>query len=294
MFAGQQIELAGLVASHGPGLIEADRPPSPSAIDQYWIDSRDRLDRWAHTLKAHRQNLQCPSVIYTSDAWRLAIATIEEIIVSDVLTRVWTAVLTACDLRRETAVAEPVVRSIYVGHMELRNRALSALVELPGIDPKQALRINRLRRRCEGWLDLLLGHLHHHGDVRQFAVDPQRVQQHAEDLAFERSTPDGHHAWPLLLTSLRVAFPQRLGNHSGNNSLNARIANSILACFPSEVFDSTGLFKSLWLVRMTNTTQDAQGMIDHLLFDDDSSAAEQSPDKDSPLGSFRRFKSQGS
>ncbi len=288
MFAGQQIELAGLVASHGPGLIESDRSPSPSAIDQYWIDSRTRLDRWSVALKAHRQELQHPSAIRTSAAWRPVIGTIEEIIACDVLTRIWTAVLTACDLRRETAVAEPVVRSIYIGHMGLRNRALSALVELPGIEPKQALRINRLRRRCEGWLDMLLGRLHPYGDVRQFAADPRRVEQHAEDLAFERSAPGGHHAWPLMLASLRAAFSRTLGQHSGNSGLNGRIANSILACFPSEIFDSTGLLRSLWLARMSSTAEDAQGMIDELLFDDDCSAR-QSSERDGPLDSFRRF-----
>lgn len=286
MFAGQQIELAGLIATHGPGLIAADHPPSPAAIDQYWIDSRERLDRWSSTLKAHQTNLRRPSVIHTSGTWRTAIATIEEIIVSDVLTRVWTAVLTACDMHRETAVAEPVVRSIFIGHMELRNRALSALVKLPGIEPKEAVRINRLRRRCEGWLDMLLAYLHAHGDVGQFACNPDRLEQHAEDLASERSSPGGHQVWPLMLASLRAAFPRDLGTQSGNSSLNTRIASSILACYPSEVFDSTGLMKSLWLVRMTNTTADAQGMVDELLFDDNLSP---SSEGDGSLGTFRRF-----
>ena len=291
MFAGQQIELAGLIALHGPCLIESGQPPSLSAIDQYWIDSRDRLDHWARAIKTHCQHLHRLSTNDTADVRRSAISTIEEIIVCDVLTRVWTAVLVASDLRQETAVAEPVVRSIFIGHMELRNRALAALIKLPRIDPKQALRINRLRRRCEGWLDLLLGHLQAYGDVRSFAIDPQRVLEHADDLAFERSTLGGRQVWPLLLSSLRAAFSHDLGSASGNGALNTRIANSILACFPSQAFDSTGMMKSLWQVRMMHRTQDAQGMIDGLLIGDDPSSFRQSSNESGSPGSSYRFKS---
>jgi hypothetical protein len=52
---------------------------------------------------------------------------------------------------------------------------------------------------------------------------------------------------------------------SPNEDLNAKIASAILSCFPSDLFDSTGLFRSLWLLRMSNVTSDVQGMIDTLV-----------------------------
>ena len=52
---------------------------------------------------------------------------------------------------------------------------------------------------------------------------------------------------------------------SPNADLNARIATAILSCFPAELFDSTGQFRSLWLLRLFNATSDAQGMIAELL-----------------------------
>ena len=58
-------------------------------------------------------------------------------------------------------------------------------------------------------------------------------------------------AWPLLLASLRKAFQRELGPVSPNADLNAGIAAGVLACFPTELFDTTGLFRSLWLMRMT-------------------------------------------
>lgn len=52
---------------------------------------------------------------------------------------------------------------------------------------------------------------------------------------------------------------------AANPDANARITASILGCFPAELFDSTGMFHSLWMVRLTTTASDAQGMLDELL-----------------------------
>ncbi len=52
---------------------------------------------------------------------------------------------------------------------------------------------------------------------------------------------------------------------SPNEDLNAQIASAILSCFPADLFDSIGLFRSLWLHRMANVTSDVQGMIDTLV-----------------------------
>jgi hypothetical protein len=68
-----------------------------------------------------------------------------------------------------------------------------------------------------------------------------------------------------MLASLRAAFRQGPSSSSPNADLNAQIASAILSCFPPELFDATGLFRSLWLSRLTSTTCDAQGMIEDLL-----------------------------
>ena len=52
---------------------------------------------------------------------------------------------------------------------------------------------------------------------------------------------------------------------SPNGALNARIAAAVLSCFGAELFDSTGVFRSLWMLRLTNATADAEGMLEELL-----------------------------
>jgi hypothetical protein len=57
-----------------------------------------------------------------------------------------------------------------------------------------------------------------------------------------------------MLASVRASFREGLCPVSPNADLNARIASSILACFQGELFDSTGLLRSLWLTRLANVT----------------------------------------
>ena len=289
MHARELVELAAIVAAHGPVLVRSGQRLSASSIEQYWTTSKVRLDRWAWSLKkftadadldARRRQAQWPHIR----------GVLEEILTGEALTRTWTAVLCACDRQRGNDDAEPVARSVLIGHIEARHRVLTLMVRGPDIDASAAVQLNRLRRRTERWTDLLIGYLTGLHDVSEFAVDPQRAKDFAEDLRYRGSLQGGRHAWPLMLASLQAAFRQGLGPASPNADLNARIAASILSCFPPEVFDSSGLFHSLWMLRLTNVAEDAQGMIDDLLAPERPAAGQNSAGSAAmPSGRLRRF-----
>jgi hypothetical protein len=80
-----------------------------------------------------------------------------------------------------------------------------------------------------------------------------------------RDEPGGAQAWRLVLASMRQAFCTGLSVIAASPDANARIAASIFGCFPSELFDSTGIFQSLWMVRLAAHASDAQGLIGELL-----------------------------
>ena len=101
--------------------------------------------------------------------------------------------------------------------------------------------------------------------VSEFAIDPDRARQFAEDLRRQSRREGGRLAWSLVEASLRAAFRQGLAAASPNADLNAAIAASILSCFPAELFDGTGLFPSAWLLRLTRITSDTQGLIADML-----------------------------
>jgi hypothetical protein len=264
MHARELIELAALVSAHGPVLLQSDTEISARGIEQYWTSSKVRLDRWIRSLKGFTQQTNS-DVRRGGHQWPEVRGVLEEILTGEILTRVWTAVLCAYDRSRGTDNAEPVARSVLIGHIEARHRVLTLLTREANIEAKAVVNLNRIRRRSERWTDLLVGRAGGVREVAEFAVDPRRAQDFADDAPSRRGFAASRLAWPLLLASLRAAFQRELGAVSPNGDLNAAIASGILACFPSELFDSTGLFRSLWLMRITSAAEDAQVMIEELL-----------------------------
>ncbi len=242
MHARELVELAALVSAHGPVLIRSGKPIAAASIEQYWTASKVRLDRWAGGLRkfaaaAEADARRCQT------RWPEFRGVLEEILSGEMLTRVWTAVLCAYDRHRHGDEAVPAARSVMIGHMEARHRVLTLMVRGPGIDAEAALKLNRLRRRTERWTDLLVGHLAGDYAVSEFAFDPQRAQDFAEDLRDRSARQGGRYVWPLVLASLGTAFRQVLSAESPNAELNARIAAGILSCFPADLFDSSGLMR---------------------------------------------------
>jgi hypothetical protein len=264
MHARELVELAAIVAAHGPALIRGDEPIPAANVEEYWTASKVRLDRWARRLKQFVQPAH-GNAPPRRPQWSEVGGVLEEILTGEVLTRVWTAVLCAHDRRRGDDQLEPVGRSVMIGHMEARHRVLTLMVNGTAIDSEAGIKLNHLRRRAERWTDLLLGRLMGTHDVGEFAFDPQRAGDFADDLRSRGGRADDRNAWPLMMTSLRAAFQPGLCPQSPNADLNARIASSILACFPADSFDSVGLLRSLWLMRLNNVADDTQVMIDDLL-----------------------------
>jgi hypothetical protein len=290
MHARDLIELAAVVSAHGPVLIHGGAAISGSAVEQYWTASKCRLDRWARDLKQFSTEASHPTPEWRRTRWPLFCAVLEEVLTGEVLTRVFAAVMSAHDQEQGTDDASPLTRSIMLGHLEARTRVLRHLVRGPGIRAEEALRLNRLRRRAERWIDLLVGHLAGEVDVRQFAIDPSRAVDFGEDLGYQSRLSGGRHAWPLVQASLQAAFGQGLSPLSPNADLNDRIGTSVLSCFPPELFDSTGVFRSLWMVRLTNGTADAEGMLDDLLGPEKIPASQDELDAaEGMLDRLRRF-----
>jgi hypothetical protein len=276
MHARELVELAAIVSAHGPVLIRTGEPVSIDSIEQYWAASKVRLDRWAWRLKGFGDEVK-PGARPRSDQCSAIRGVLEEILTGEILTRVWTAVLCAYDRHHHTDRAEPAARSVMIGHMEARHRVLCLLAREPNIDPEAAMKFDRLRRLAERWTDLLVGYLAHLHDVSEFAFDPWRAADFAGDLQYRTCLPGGRHVWPLLLASVHSAFQQGLAPHSPNADLNTRIAASILSCFSTDLFDSTGLLRSLWLMRLTSMADDAQGKIDDLLRPQRTTATQRTP-----------------
>lgn len=265
MHASQLIELASLVAIHGEVLVHGSKQIPKAGVEEYWVASKSRLNRWSGDLRNLSYQLDSGS---DSSSCPPVDSLLEEILTGEVLTRVWAAAMFAYDRQRDVDFAEPLARSVLIGHMEARHRVLTLLVHGPAIGAEHAVKLNRLRSRTERWIDMLIGCMAELGEVSEFAVDPARAEDFAEGLSASRRRVDGHHSRSLVLASLQAAFSHGLEPVSPNEKLNARIGEAVISCFPTELFDSTGILRSAWLTRLTSYADDAQGMLDDLLSPD--------------------------
>jgi hypothetical protein len=263
MHARELVDVARIVALAAPQLIQCSRAPGAPHIVQYWAASKGRYENWSRTLKLCASP---PLEEYPDQpaGVGLAPAVLEEIFTSEILTRVWTAVLAFCDRRAGTTVLEPIARSVWGTHLEARHRAMSILVSGQSLSTRLSAAINRLRRSAERISDFLLGGLVPFGRVEEFAAEPRRAMDFADDLAARREQPGGGDCWRLSLLPLGSTFRTSTAPPANPES-NARIAASILGCFPEEMFDSCGTFRSLWLVRLATGVHDAQGLVSELL-----------------------------
>jgi len=275
MHIRETVELAAMLATHADTIIQGSMRPPQGAVEQYWAASKCRQERWQRSMRNYCQ--QVDKGVRAEHCWRSLRPIIEEILLGELLTRVWLAVADAFDRHTGDNEYEPIARSVFVGHLESRRRALNLMVYGAGFDVGEAVSLNRVRRRAERWNDLLLSPLvagrlneqssHQSSQGCQLVFELDRVAQFASDLRQERQ-PEG--SWSLMLASLRAAFQKGLAPVSPSADLNEQIAASLLSCLGPELFDGVGVIKSLFLVQLNATANDTQGMIEELIAIDDA------------------------
>lgn len=234
MHAHDLLGIATVLTWHGPSLIELPRPLPERALEDYWTASKCRLDRWGHELRMIRDEV-CPLFGASPLDWRSISALCDEILTGEIVTRLWTGMLRLHDARRGETAAEPIARSVLLGHVEARYRVLGLIMKTYGSDSHEAGALNRLRDRCERWSDILLARFAVTGAVEDLAHDPLRVRDYVEEWAATRTDDAKQTRAALLLGSFSAAFPAR-PPLTANADLNGRIAQSILSIFPPETF----------------------------------------------------------
>ncbi|QDU31825.1 hypothetical protein ETAA8_69850 [Anatilimnocola aggregata] len=253
MNLGDLLEIGAVAATHAPVFIECRAWIPHGAIEQYWSASKSRQERWYRLFRGStsgvRSTTRLSEVVY-------------EVLASELLTRVFTAMCAGHDRASGHVELEPIAHSILLGHLEARNCALQWMVTGEGIDLKRAVDCNRFRRRIERWTDMLLGRMAAYCDPTPLAFEPERAIDFSED--FDCSQSSNEFAWSLALAATRASF-QTLTQPTFHADLNREVASSVLGCLGTDVFDSLGLGRSLWLERLSRTASDTQGMIDQLI-----------------------------
>ena len=257
MHACELLPVAAIVADSSTSLL---RQPilATSHMHDYWSASRERLDCWVRAFAKPDEGDPAQPPIHL----RLP-AVIEEVLLSEVLTRVWAAATSSHDAVHNADSLAPVTRSVLLGHQESRNRALLAMLKMHQSQPTEGRRLNVLRQKCERWTDMLLAYFPLSADVERMTFDLQRCKDFATDLHREGKERDAMQS--LTMASLEATAQQASVSAPVNADLNSRIAQAVLGCVPPDAFDATGLFSLMWQNRIESATDSTMGLVEQLL-----------------------------
>lgn len=262
MQSSELVELAAVVSRRGPSLLAGTDPQKVAGIEDYWAVSKCRFERWNRALGRLRRAEEPVFDIYPGTIRGL----FEEMLGSEILTRIWTATVTAYDRLHEAEDNEIVVRSVFIGHLEMRQRLLQALWQGSGFESFDVVALNRLRRRAELWTDMLLAPLALSHSVDEFAFESERLLQFKQELDPATATlaTDAADRAALLEASIRSAIGLAFNARSPNADLNSQLAASIIRAFASDQFDDCGVLRSMWMMRLASTADDTQRLLDEL------------------------------
>ncbi len=240
----QTVEIAALISAFSPHIVEGTEPLPAGTLEKFWDRSQRRTKLWLMAVTRYQRQYASVAPDEHLQMWRDLEPILEEIFVSEVLTRVWCAALTARDQAQGTRTHEPIARNVLLGHLDARRRALQLLVTDTTLGIEHLTNIDRIRRRVERWTDLMLGHLVETYQVDDFAFDPVRAREFGAQQLLQSSERPRDQVWVLLLVGLRMAFPENPATPP-HELLQEEIVASILACFPPTAFQAAGAFKPI-------------------------------------------------
>lgn len=255
-------EIGSWIAIHATAMVHGEPPHQALAVNTYWTASKCRLQRWAGALKMFERDVELDSPDH--DPWPAIEIVVQEILLSDLLTRVFSATLVTHDVFHDSDELRGLAHGIHIGHIEAKNRALRIMLKGQAANERAFENMNALRRRIERWTDLFLAQLPRCKESDLFAFDLSR----RDDFRRENRRTDSRDklrrqqvfsaSLASDLKSLAIQFP-------ANPELNRQIAAGVISCFAADRFDSFGLPKSASHVWMEKTHLDTQLLVDHLI-----------------------------
>ena len=262
MHPSQLAELGSWVATHSGNLVYGEQDQPILVATSYWTASKLRIQRWVTALKMFEKDFEDANKGH--DPWPALEIVIQEILVSELLTRVFSAAVLTHDWYHEKDEMHGLAHSIHVSHIEAKNRALRIMLNGQVANEKAFDRVNALRRRIERWTDLFLGQLPEGNKAAMFGFDRSRVRDFNREQR-ESTGPDFVMRQKILYASFNTDLLRNQIKYSANPDLNREIASGVLACFPSDRFDSHGLPKSARMIWLEKSQQETQMLVDHLV-----------------------------
>lgn len=261
MNARRLAKIAATLASHGDRIVDSPLVRERFDAETYWQACEQRLRRWNQALSLFKADLE------EADGhrpWPALAIIVEEILYSEMLTRVWTAALSISQRSAIDHDKDAIIRAVWIGQLATRNQALQLIYR--GLDDNcpDAKQLDALRRKLERWCDILLSRFAQYGDLKQFAFDIDRVEEWSRDNT-EASHEQQQHAWELLKESLFRTLDDSPSHPAANPDLNRQVALTISSSLPQEDESQLEETESPWLSRLNNKASEMQQLIDEYI-----------------------------
>lgn len=251
----QITETAAFAATRSQLIVESRTPIPERSLRKYWQHSRARHHCWIRELDSLNSQFGSLPRHEHADLWPQAELLLTEVFVAEVLTRVWTAILTAHDHRRYRQIAEPIARHSLSSHIEARNHAMILMVGEPEVTLSDIARVDRVRRKAERWSDLLIGPLVVEYGLHELAFDVSRAVEFAETRSSELVQAADAPVGEFIRTGLHLAFRDYVDPYPATEAANQGILQAVIGSFPPDTFDEFGLSKSVSRVRCERSGQ---------------------------------------
>ncbi len=207
-------------------------------LRQFWSASRKLQSGWQKDLAQIHEDVTQDSPGFE----RVAL----EVLLTELLTRVWATNWTIADRAQECRDVERIVSNTLHGMGHIRREILLLMVRnWQGMTAELVSRLDRFRRRSERWTDLLIaGPASVHG-VWDFAVELERARDFGAE-AWAKDAASANPASLLISAGLRVMFgsPWPLGCCRGEHF--GDLLTAIRSTLPSEAFHEDGHLRPAW------------------------------------------------
>ncbi len=227
----QTAEVAALASMVSEHVVQAEEPIATNALHAYWKSSQLRLKCWFAGLRTSP-----PGRTTTLPPFHLRqqVCLSREILVAELLTRVWSTVLLARDVYHANDECQQLARHVFLGQMEARHEVLKMLADPNRLPSRETTAIDRLRRRVERWTDVLVGPMVIQYGVTDFAFDVERAKDHGPTQSPLSFSGPNAAASQLTLVGLTHAIPRTTHIDHARAVLDLAVARAVLTAIPPQ------------------------------------------------------------
>ena len=262
-------DLAAIMSQHGPAILHgSDRVPA-EAVSQYWSASRNRLELWHQAMARYRSAEDSGNTLRLRTWWKEHAGVMEEVLVTEMLTRVVAAIAAGLDTVQHVDEISPVTHAVFLSHLEARNRVQQIMLFGRGNSVTDAVRLNRLRAVVERWTDTMIGRVSIElPELTKYGINVDRAKQYASEAReYSVGVAARTTTW-LMNAAMNDTLRRRTSKHTSLPGANHAVASSVVMMLRPDLFDSVGALKSLWLHRLSSTTGQANRVLDELQHQD--------------------------